>query len=437
MSSNEQTARSAKSNQWAICFQWSLWIGIIQDFVLGVPAVIWPVETLQRLGQPTPGDPVYVSFAAVTLLILGTMYIPAAISPYRNLWLSWFSVLARPPGIVFFLVLYPNVYPMFGYIDAILSSIQIPLLILALYARPLVPFKETGPDTLDPLAQNPFAYTGTSYESIRSAVWSDPYEALPYHLALGPLRPIRFFNASARNLIDKRDLLPYFDKQIHAMGIAFSGAWEITSSTDYSGYFAMGSKGLVIARASVAGLTVSPGTLRALGIAGKIFPTLDPNQHVYPANFVTVSHLSGSWARHVVDIPMTNSPSIGLDPFPNVVSRIIFRLLDTRPGLRQLHPISTLGLAPGAPIRTPDLMLLSINSAMPRVAAKDFREEMRVRNYPGGKLVYDIRVRDFSDEQWQTIGTLTFSDDVVSQTSDKRLHFWIPRDIPDQDRPSS
>jgi hypothetical protein len=122
---------------------------------------------------------------------------------------------------------------------------------------------------------------------------------------------------------------------------------------------------------------------------------------------------------------------VGLDPFANVINRIVFRLMDTRPGFRQLHPISTLGMPPGQPIVTPDLMLLKIAEGMPRVNTKDFRDELRVRNYPGGKLIFGIFVRNFSESAWNKLGTLTFTEDVVSESGDKRLHFWIPRDIPD------
>jgi len=45
------------------------------------------------------------------------------------------SVLARPPGVVFFLWLWPNLYPAFGYLDLSLTIIQAPLLALALYQQ--------------------------------------------------------------------------------------------------------------------------------------------------------------------------------------------------------------------------------------------------------------------------------------------------------------
>jgi hypothetical protein len=418
-------------NGWAIGFRVVLFAGILQDFVLGVPALLWPNATLKALGQAPAEEPIYVSLAAAVLLVLGAMYLPAAFSPYRYRTIAWLSVLARPPGVLFFFFLYPGVYPVFGVVDLVLSSLQIPLLILALYGKVDQPSGlAAGAD--DPKAQSPLKYSGTTFRQLQSVVWSDAYPRLPYHLAVGPFRFITFCNNSARNLIDRRDLLPYFDKLIHSNGICHTGTWEITERSPYTGYFAQNSKGLILARLSVAGFTVGPGTRRAFGIAGKLFPTLDVDQTAYPANFVTVSHLSGDRSRHVIDIPVSNRPTIGLDPFANLINRGIFRLMDRRPGFRQLHPISTLGLKPDDPACTPPLMMLRAPDSLPRVKAKDFREELRVTNYPNGELIFDILVREVTDQTWNRIGKITFTADVVSESGDKRLHFWIPRDIPDQ-----
>ena len=195
-----------------------------------------------------------------------------------------------------------------------------------------------------------------------------------------------------------------------------------------SGYFQPGKKGLVLIRASVAGLSTRSGTYRAFGIGGKVFPTLDPDDVVYPGNFVTVSHLSGIKSKHVIDIEMTNRPTVGIDPAANFVNRIIFRLMDKRPGFRQLHPVSRLGLAEDQLDVTPDLLMLRIAAGTPHVHRTDFRDELRLENYPGNQLVYDILVRNLDEAQWNTIGKMVLSDYAISESGDKRLHFWIPRD---------
>jgi hypothetical protein len=109
--------------------------------------------------------------------------------------------------------------------------------------------------------------------------------------------------------------------------------------------------------------------------------------------------------------------------------------MDTRPGYRQLFPISTLGIKPGEPVVTPDLLLLRPADGTLRVNAKDFRDEIRIHHYPGGRLVYDILVKNFGDADWTRLGSITFTEDTVSEGSDKRLHFWIPRDLPNLPKP--
>jgi hypothetical protein len=71
-----------------------------------------------------------------------------------------------------------------------------------------------------------------------------------------------------------------------------------------------------------------------------------------------------------------------------------------------------------------------VQEGTPRVDADDFREELRLRHYPDHNLVYTINVKSFSEENWTCLGAITFTDDVVSEGGDKRLHFWIPRDVP-------
>jgi hypothetical protein len=275
-----------------------------------------------------------------------------------------------------------------------------------------------------------FDYDGATFRHVKDTAFSGPYDVLPHHRGLGPTTFLRFFNDSSRNLFDKRDIRPYFDKLIHSNGICYAGTWRITRPTPYTGYFAEGAEGLLLARLSVAGPATTRGNRRAFGIAGKIFPTLDPDAKVMPGNFVTVSGLSGSRAKHVLDIDATNRPVVGLDPAANLINRVIFRMVDTRPGYRQLFPVAALGLKPGDPVATPSLILFRPAEGTPRVDADDFRDELRLSNYPAHTLTYTINVRNFDEPNWSRIGEMVFTEDAVSEGGDKRLHFWIPRDIP-------
>ena len=368
------------------------------------------------------------------MVLLSLFYIPGAIAPYRYPASAWLAVLARPPGVLFFLVLYPGQYNAFGILDLVLFLIQAPLLILTMRAaphssetggKPMI--KEMTDETQD---DNIFEYDGSTFAEVKEVAFSGPYDKLPYHRGLGPSTLLQFLNASARSLADRRDIRPRFDKLIHANGICYTGVWRIDRESPYTGYFAQGSEGLILARLSVAGPKITQGNSRAFGIAGKVFPTLDPNEKVKPGNFVTVNHLSGTKDKYITNAEVTNSPTIGLDPAANVINRIIFRLMDTRPCYRHLHPISTLGVPRGSKVVTPDLMMLRVADGTIKVDAKDFRDELRLRNYPNHTLVYTINVRSFRERDWTQIGTIEFTEDSISEGGDKRLHFWIPQDVP-------
>jgi hypothetical protein len=287
-----------------------------------------------------------------------------------------------------------------------------------------------APAAGDVRAHNTFDYDGSTFAEVKRVAFSGPYATLPYYKGLGPTTFLQFFNASSRNVADKRDIRPTYNKLIHANGICFSGVWRIDRESPYTGYFARGSEGLLLTRFSVAGPQVRRGQARALGIAGKIWPGLDPERKARPANFVTVTDLGGSADPYITNQAPTNSPRVGLTPAALLINRVIFRMVDTRPGYRLLYPISTLGLPPGAPVVTPDLLQLRVAEGTPKVDADDFRDELRLARYPQGRLVYAINVKSFDDASWQQLGTMELTEDAVSEGQDKRLHFWIPLDIP-------
>jgi hypothetical protein len=415
--------------KFAVWFSRSLWLGVLIDWALGVPAIFAPEWALRVFREQPAPSPTWVAFTSLLLVLLSFFYIPVAAEPYRFPVIARLAVASRLAQALFFLWLYPHQYAVRGVVNLALFAVQAPLLFLTRREAPRpAPPEEQAPAAVT--AKDLYEYDGSTFAEVKEVVFRDPCTELPHYPGLGLSNLMQLFNASARNLHDKRDIRPYFNKLIHAHGVCCTGVWEIDQGSPYTGYFAKGSRGLVLARLSVAGPRLKRGQRRAFGIAGKVFPTMDANEKVKPGNFVTVSHLSGSRAKHILDIEMTNAPTIGLDPAANFVNRIIFRLMDTRPGFRQLHPLSTLGVPRGKAVVTPDLMLLAVAEGTPRVDAEDFRDELRLTNYPGGRLVYTVSVKNFADQRWTRLGTITFTEQVVSEGGDKRLHFWIPPDVP-------
>jgi len=96
--------------------------------------------------------------------------------------------------------------------------------------------------------------------------------------------------------------------------------------------------------------------------------------------------------------------------------------MDTRPGYRQLYPVSSLGLKAGQKVVTPDLIMLRVIEGTPRIDAEDFRDELRLEHYPGRKLTYAINVRDFDEQGWTQLGVMELNEYALSLAGDKRLH---------------
>jgi hypothetical protein len=415
-----------KSATW---FSRSLWLGILIDWLLGIPAIFAPEWTLRLLREQPASSPAWVAFTSMLLVLLSFFYLPIAAEPYRFPGAARLAVAARLAPALLFLWLKPWQYAVRGFLNLVLFVVQAPLLLLTEREAPRpVPPAQREPDPVRPA--DLYEYDGSTFAAVKEVVFQNPLTELPHYPATSLSDFLQLFNAAARNLADRRDIRPYFNKLIHTHGICYTGVWEIDRESEYTGYFAKGSRGLLLARVSVAGTGLRRGQRRSLGLAGKIFPTMDPAQKVKPANFVTVSHLSGSPDKHILDIKMTNAPSIGLSPAANLINRVIFRLMDTRPGIRLLHPISTLGVPPGGKVVTPDLMLLAAPREITRVSADDFRDELRLSNYGENRLIYAVHVKDFADQRWTRLGTITFTEDVISECGDKRLHFWIPSDLP-------
>lgn len=417
-----------KKNKYAVWFGRAVWLGVLQDWLLGIPAIFAPVQTLEFVKQRPTEDPVWTAFAGLLVVLLSLFYIPGANDPYRYRANAWLATLSRPPGVLFFLLLYPNTYPLFGIIDLVLTALQLPLLILTELTMPNANSSSDDQDVFD--------YDGTTFNSVREAGFSNPYTGeLPYYAGLRPStislsKIIQLFNDAARNLHDKRDIRPKFEKLIHANGICYTGTWRITEDSPYTGYFAQGSEGLLFARLSVAGFKINRGDRRGLGFAGKVFPTLNPDAKTKPGNFVAIDYLTGVKTPHITDTELTNFPEVGSDLGAKFVNLIVFRLIDRRPGYRQLFPISTLGVEPGAPVVTPDLLMLKVANDTVKIDAADFRDELRLERYPNHKIVYWIHVKNFDEKEWTKLGTIELTDYALCQGCDQQTHFWIPRDIP-------
>jgi hypothetical protein len=331
-------------------------------------------------------------------------------------------------------------------------------------------------------------YKGTTYAQVRDAMLARSYQrvwgalgepALPVYdvrlsyllrgLASGARRSL-FREASARTVDSRADLRwgearSGFRRIVHPNGICLLGRWEITEPTTYSGYFGTGAAGLLVARYSACCSEPARGHMRSLSLAGKLYPTTDP-QHAKPlttANFFTQQDIGGDRTDYINDVELLNAPNTsgwrrGFRGFPILLATgVVFAKVDRRPSIRQLYQIAELGKPRGERTRAPEYMRLLVAPEQPRIQGEelDFRDEIMAQIYDRGDptpkrtLQFDIEVTDDGEtfgpllaerrkfRNWRRIGRLSFSSAVASYNADYVLHFNHPSWRSDRNDPTT
>ena len=285
------------------------------------------------------------------------------------------------------------------------------------------------------------SYQGSTFKEVRDQVFSDPYTTLPmYVITLGTLFSgvsNLILQASRKRVADSSDLAPHFQKLIHPRGIALTGTWNITEKSNYTGYFAEGSRALIVVRCSVLMYNSRQGQTRGFGFAGKLFPTMDPEKRVKTANFVTIDVLAGTKARYFTDVALTNAPPLGFNfdlfrLFGVVTAGTgAFIRADLNPFARPIYPVAELGLPPRAAVRSPKWMMVRAWPGSGQADRVDFRDELRVEHYANKTLRFDISVASkrlaSGERDWRRLGHIDLTESVTSDSADHRLVFQHPR----------
>jgi len=254
-----------------------------------------------------------------------------------------------------------------------------------------------------------------------------------------------------------------FRRLVHGMGICLEGIWQIDenwSGPAYTGYFAPGKTGRVIARYSLGGNDPRNRRNRSIGLVGKIFPLEDsPEGTTGPAHFITQEDLGGAFTDSVRDVDLTNSPPVSLQKRGSgvfgflVVILALFRA-DRQPAERQLYEVAEFGKPEGTPTSCPRFMRLKLISETPPPDPNDwdFRDEILGLMYkrgdtePSQDLVFTIEVSEKGrrtllqrvvEQEWKPIGTLTFKQAVASYNGDFVVHFHHPVWRKDRNDPTS
>jgi hypothetical protein len=322
------------------------------------------------------------------------------------------------------------------------------------------------------------AYTGSTFAEVRDAIFANAYYAIWRGAGEPPLPVYRVtlrralmgvlpfgrewgFQEAARRTVEAGADLRWgpdrrgFRRIVHPNGVCLTGLWEIDASqadTGYTGYFAAGSRALIVARYSVCCTETRRGRYRSLSMVGKLYPTTDPNHQgrVRTANFITQEDFGGSKTSHISDAIILNAPDTtpwrrGAGVFTFLVTGFVLIRADKEPTIRQLHEIAELGKPPAERTRAPEFMRL-IADPPPRAVDNpdlDFRDEILGRIYdeangvPQRTLTFHIEVSDEGRTRgrlvqrrtitnWRRIGRIVFREAVASYNGDFVVHFHHP-----------
>ena len=337
------------------------------------------------------------------------------------------------------------------------------------------------------LTEEDRGYKGSRFREVVDAIFANPYQrvwgtqgaaALPvYEVTLRSVSQgilsfgtRHLFRQASERAIDSHADLRWgpdrkgFRRLVHPNGVCLIGQWRITEESQYSGYFANGSRALVVARYSTCCTETRRGQMRSLSMVGKLFPTMDPN-HPTPlrtANFMTQEDIGGARTDFINDAELRNAPDTtasrrgsGLPILLTV--GLVFNRVDKQPTIRQLYPIAELGKPSGQPTRAPQFMRLLVDPHQPRIAGDglDFRDELMAQildrgdPVPRRTLTFNVEVTDegstagtgFRERRtfrnWRSIGVLTFDNVVASYNGDSVIHFNHPTWREDRNDPAT
>ena len=293
------------------------------------------------------------------------------------------------------------------------------------------------------------AETPSKFALVKQAVFSEPYEVLPQydvHKSLfGPKKGANnhLLDAARRTLELEDDLFefPQGQKLLQANGICFAGAWKMYPVSPFTGLYQPSTEIPMIARVSVSLGGTRQKDKRAMGMAIKLFPPERDASSYRTYNVFLMHNMAGVRTKHVLDLDMDNEPPVGgLPGLSNLGTALrLLKDLETADKERsggqanaRFRPVSHLAAhaVPGKVV-APKWLRVSVDKNIPRISMDDFRDELRLGNYPGHKLAWLIEAAHSSDRgkagaEWQKIGQLEFTESITSSACDRMLHFKHP-----------
>ena len=118
----------------AVWFGRVVWLGILANFALAIPALFVPERVIAMANLPPAMPLLWPRFAAWLLILLSLFYMPGAIDPYKYRVTAWLSIVSRLAGVFFFWVTQPPEYRLLGTFDFVFLVPEAILLPIALKA---------------------------------------------------------------------------------------------------------------------------------------------------------------------------------------------------------------------------------------------------------------------------------------------------------------
>lgn len=335
---------------------------------------------------------------------------------------------------------------------------------------------------IEGLADDDRRFAGSRFADVRAAIFANPYQPVwqgPGRFERFPVtfrgaargilpfgKPWQLLAAAKRTLHSEADLRwgpdgKGYRRLLHPNGICLTGTWEIAEETPYSGYFAKGSRGLVVARYSTCCTETRRGATRSLAMVGRIYPTTDRDdpRPLRSASFITQEDIGGIKTPSINAALLRNAPDTtplrrGLGAPILMLTGLALKLTETKETIRQVYEIAELGKPDGRPTRAPEFLQLTVAPEQPVIAGErlDFRDEIMAQIYDPGdpapkrKLVFVIQTSDTGRTRgnaalkewreitnWRPIGRLTFDEACASVNGDRVFHVHHPRWRRDRD----
>lgn len=106
-------------NKYYKWFRRLLGLTVIIDIVLGLIVIFFPNSTLRLFGQSPSQDVAWTAFGGLCLVLIGLLIKPATRDPLRYEQTARYAVIVKAAIALFFLVLWPGRYTLFGVLALI------------------------------------------------------------------------------------------------------------------------------------------------------------------------------------------------------------------------------------------------------------------------------------------------------------------------------